>query len=614
MNKDDYLDNLLSVPRLFRLIVSKKGDMVAFSWKNIHPNVDVFYVDLSAPKPTPIALTKTAETTIALDFFPKSKAVLVSEDKSRNERHRLFKVNLTDPLTMYPLTEENPPYFIRYGDIHPSENWLFYGANYDFSQKKELEPTWIYAHNLETEERIPLAQPTKPAWTYPTLNSLGTHLLYSRKEYHPKGNQIWLVDCEGKDDYEILNFDPQARITATWLPDGKTIAFMTDYKDNKKQTYYSVGIYTVASGEIEWIYDDPKSSIEDLSSPKIGNYLLIHEAEKAKIKTTIFNVSTREKTVLPRIKGNLHLISPAFDGEWLGIYYSSTQPSDLVKFSLEAVPALEFKTITDVWSKAKLTPEDFTPAEDFEWKGKDGLPLHGWLYKPKHPNGKCIVYIHGGPTAHIEDEIIAQVQYYAHRGFLVFAPNYRGSTGYGYEFEDAIRVHGWGSDEQDDIFEGIKALIDQKLVSKGKVGVTGTSYGGYSSWFAITKAPTDLVAAAVPICGMTDLVVDYESTRPDLRPYSEQMLGGTPEEVPERYFERSPINFVQNIRGALLIVQGAQDPNVTPKNVDAVRKRLDEYSIDYELLIFENEGHGIIKTENQKVLYQRIADFFKKAL
>ena len=81
------------------------------------------------------------------------------------------------------------------------------------------------------------------------------------------------------------------------------------------------------------------------------------------------------------------------------------------------------------------------------------------------------------------------------------------------------------------------------------------------------------MSAAVPICGMTDLVVDYETTRPDLRPYSEQMMGGSPKEVPERYYERSPINFVGQIKGKLMIIQGAHDPNVTPKNVEEVKKR-----------------------------------------
>ena len=113
--------------------------------------------------------------------------------------------------------------------------------------------------------------------------------------------------------------------------------------------------------------------------------------------------------------------------------------------------------------------------------------------------------------------------------------------------------------------------------------------------------------------GMTDLVVDYETTRPDLRPYSEEMMGGAPEDQPQRYRDRSPIHFVHNIRGRLLIVQGMRDPNVTPDNVHAVRRALEAAGVDYEVLAFDDEGHGIVKPANQRRLYQKLARFFAEA-
>jgi dipeptidyl aminopeptidase/acylaminoacyl peptidase len=152
------------------------------------------------------------------------------------------------------------------------------------------------------------------------------------------------------------------------------------------------------------------------------------------------------------------------------------------------------------------------------------------------------------------------------------------------------------------------------LAQRGRVGISGISYGGYSSWWAITHFPTEIVAAAAPICGMTDLVIDYETTRPDLRSYSEEMMGGAPKDVPERYRERSPIHFVKDIRGRLLIVQGLQDPNVTPENLTAVRKALDEAGIPYEVLAFADEGHGIAKPANRAKLNRRLAAFFEEAL
>jgi dipeptidyl aminopeptidase/acylaminoacyl peptidase len=221
--------------------------------------------------------------------------------------------------------------------------------------------------------------------------------------------------------------------------------------------------------------------------------------------------------------------------------------------------------------------------------------------------------VHGGPTAHSEDAFDPEVQYLVAAGFAVLQPNYRGSTGFGLPFQEAIKEDGWGGREQDDIARGAVTLIAEKVAPAGKVGVTGTSYGGYSAWHQITHMSPEVIKASAPICGMTDLVVDYETTRPDLRPYSEEMMGGSPAQVPERYRERSPIHFVDQIRGSLLIVQGLNDPNVTPQNVTDVRQRLDAAGIPYELLLFEDEGHGIAKPENRKHLCRQLARFFADA-
>lgn len=585
---------------------------VAFTWKNVHPNLDVFLVPTDGSR-RPIALTETPEATFIVDFAPDSKSVIVGEDKNRNERVQLFEVTIDKPGEMIPLTEEDPPFFLRGGALHPNRKWLIYGANYDSERKREIEPTWVYKQDLENGEKIVLAKPKKPTWLCPQLSKQGTYVLYNRKELHPKGEQYWLVDIKRKEDREILNFGPKAKVEAVWLPDGQHVGFITETKNGKAQKYYSLGIYDIETEEITWLINNPDRNIERIHSPINSHDLVILEYEKATVRPSIIDLTSMKERFLTKIKGSLVPIGPVSDAEWVGLHYSSTQPDEIVRFNLDNVVPARFQTLTHVWERTTVKREDLAPAEDFSWKAKDGLLIHGWLYHTKTASKKIIVYVHGGPTAHSEDAINPQIQCYTSRGFNVLDPNYRGSTGYGVEFEDLIRVNGWGSDEQEDIWSGIKALIERGIAKKGKIGVTGTSYGGYSSWYAITKA-SELVSAAVPICGMTDLVVDYKTTRPDLRPYSEEMMGGSPKEVPERYYGRSPINFVEQIKGGLMIVQGACDPNVTPRNVEEVRKRLDGTGIKYELLVFKDEGHGILKTKNQKILFKKIADFFVKAL
>jgi dipeptidyl aminopeptidase/acylaminoacyl peptidase len=339
--------------------------------------------------------------------------------------------------------------------------------------------------------------------------------------------------------------------------------------------------------------------------------VVVVEIERARVRASLLDPQSGAENRLPSSAGNLIPLAPTSNALWVGLHYSARSPVDLILSdpAESRAPA----SLTGLWERVPLKAESLAPAEDFAWESVDGLGVQGWLYRTRGRSVGTILLIHGGPTSHGEDRFNAQIQYLVSRNFEVLVPNYRGSTGFGLEFQESIKEDGWGGREQEDIRCGIEALMQAGVASPGRVGVTGTSYGGYSAWWAITHYPPNTVAAAAPICGMTDLVVDYQATRPDLRPYSEEMMGGSPDEVPERYRERSPINFIHNVRARLLIVQGLKDPNVTPDNVRVATKALEELGISYELLTFEDEGHGIARPKNLKLLYPRLADFFGEA-
>ncbi|MCW4019628.1 MAG: hypothetical protein NWF14_00135, partial [Candidatus Bathyarchaeota archaeon] len=159
MKKTGFLDALLTIPQIRRPVISKNSRQIAYTWIGLHPNVDVFTVPTDgATRPT--ALTETPEATFVVSFAPDSRSVIVGEDKDRNERVRLFEVYVDKPKQMMPLTEEDPPFFLHGGTLHPNRKWLVYSANYDIERKKEIEPTWVYRQDLETGDRIALAKPT----------------------------------------------------------------------------------------------------------------------------------------------------------------------------------------------------------------------------------------------------------------------------------------------------------------------------------------------------------------------------------------------------------------------------------------------------------------------
>lgn len=610
MRSSQHLDALLSLPNMDDELwpqVSRDGRWVAWTWFNAGPAADVFVAPTDGST-SPIRLTDTDQNTVLVSWTPDSRAVIVGQDQDGNERVQLFRVDLDYPLTLIPLTEPGPNYFIRGGSLHPRENWLVYGANVHPESGEETEETWIYRHDLTSGKRVQLAQPKRGCYNVPELNSLGTHILYTRADRHPAGRQVWLVDIDGGDDRELFNFGDSVKTVAGWHPDGIRVLVLAETPTHRK-----LGIRELGGADVRWLIDDPSRDIQKAFVPEGWNEAVVVESQQGRIRCSFLDIETGTETAFPALEGNLIPLAPTSEGAWVGFYYSARQPGNIIRFDRESPHPENTISLTRVWERTSLRPKQLVAAEDFRWSSLDGLQIHGWLYRSPVEARGTIVYVHGGPTYHSQDYLNAEIQFFVSQGFNVLDPNYRGSTGYGLPFQKAILEDGWGGWEQEDIRTGIEAMIQAGIAQPGKIGITGTSYGGYSSWWAITHFPTEIVAASAPICGMTDLVIDYETTRPDLRPFSAEMMGGTPEQVPGRFYDRSPIHFVQNIKGKLLIVQGGQDPNVTPQNMNAVVKALRQHGIPYELLNFRDEGHGIYKVKNQRRLYLRLADFFEKA-
>ncbi len=602
---DEFLKTLLDLPRDLEAQVSPDGRWVAWAWRGAGETVDVYAAPTDGSQP-PVQLTASAHDTLLASWTPDNSAVLVMQDYEGDERYQLFRVELARPGIMQPLTDANPNFYLRGGNLHPNGRWLVYGANVD-EGGEEVGVTWIYRHDLITGERLPLARPQRTGFMRVRLSPTGDHVLYYRRERGLGGLQVWMANVDGTHDREIVNVGDDDKAFASWFPDGRRVLVLAEAR-----THFRVGVWSLDDQSLRWLIDDPARNIEDAYAPFGSDQIVIVEQDHTRVRCSLLDPVTGIETYLPAVRGNLQPLAPTPDGAWVGLYFSSQQPTDLVRFMPGDAPE-QFVSLTRVWQRTPLTSSDFIAAEDYRWRSVDGLEIQGWLWRARGtPNG-TIIYVHGGPTAQVGDRIVSQAQYFAAKGFNVLAPNYRGSTGFSRTYQDAIKQDGWGGREQNDIRTGIEALIADGIAQPGKVGVTGTSYGGYSSWHAITYLPPEIVAASAPICGMTDLVVDYETTRPDLRPYSEEMLGGSPAQIPQRYYERSPIHFVSNIRGRLLIVQGLQDPNVTPENVRVVRAALDQAGIEHQLLAFDNEGHGISRKPNLKILYEQLAAFFADA-
>ncbi|MFM8320165.1 MAG: prolyl oligopeptidase family serine peptidase, partial [Chloroflexota bacterium] len=518
MTHSDLLQNLLTLPTVLNAALSPDRRWVAFEWYRVHANVDVFLAPCDGSA-APLALCHTAERTELIGWAPDSSALLVAEDHDSDERSRLFRIDLNldaggqpHPGAMQPLTEDRPPYFLRGGWLSPDGQALYYGANYDFEHNRPSDASILYRHDLTSGERTALARPQKPAYLYNELNRAGTHLLYLTKDRHPSGFQVNVVDSEGGQSREVLAFGDRRKVLAHWLPDSLHLAFISEATERTAETgqpYRSVGIAHALSGQVRWLVDDPARNVEDIRVSPDGALILdeIRDAGHAPtyIDPPVGGWSATDAQALtehafPRLPGNLRPLGRAADGAWIALHYSSTSPVDLVRLNpQDGQPA----SLTGLWQRTALRPQALTAAEDWRWTSVDGRQIQGWLYRAVPNPGRAIVYIHGGPTAHSEDRLNVQLQYFVSQGFNVLDVNYRGSSGFGMPFREAIKEDGWGGREQDDIACGAQALIDAGLAQPGRVGVTGTSYGGYSAWCQITHYPPEVIGAAAPICGMT---------------------------------------------------------------------------------------------------------------
>jgi dipeptidyl aminopeptidase/acylaminoacyl peptidase len=229
---------------------------------------------------------------------------------------------------------------------------------------------------------------------------------------------------------------------------------------------------------------------------------------------------------------------------------------------------------------------------------------HGFYYAPKNPEFSgpdderppLIVYVHGGPTAHVPPTLQLSVQYFTTRGLAVIDVNYGGSTGYGREYRDRLRGE-WGVVDIEDSAAAPRYLAERGDIDPARVEITGGSAGGYTTLLAL--ALRDEFAAGTSQFGVADLVTFHEDTHKFESRYDEYLVGPWPEAI-EKYRDRSPINHADSISRPLLLLQGLDDKVVPPAQSEVIVDALKERGIPHAYIAFAGEGHGFRKAENQK--------------
>ncbi len=298
------------------------------------------------------------------------------------------------------------------------------------------------------------------------------------------------------------------------------------------------------------------------------------------------------------------------DGSRLLYYHNGANaPSDLWVYDLASrqQQQITHSLVAGVRSADMVTPYLV------HYPSRDGkFTLSAFAYVPNNiqRNGKfpAIVYIHGGPASQSTDSFNRFIQYIVNQGYLVIAPNYRGSTGYGKEFTDANRGDAGGA-ELHDVLDAAAWIKKSGFVDPNKMIAMGGSYGGYLTMMAVTKAP-DEFAAGVAIVPFVNWFTEIANEDPMLREYDLATMGD-PVKNKALYEDRSPINFVDRIKAPLLLLAGGHDPRCPASEAQQVADAVQKRGGFVKLKIYENEGHGFARVENQIDAYQKVSDFLK---
>jgi dipeptidyl aminopeptidase/acylaminoacyl peptidase len=551
----------------------------------------------------PVQLTVSDQRQTAPAWSPDGKWIAYQSDYDGDEQWDIFLVspksgkvvNLTQTRE---IAEMNPAW-------SPDGRYLAYEVKPKTSAAFEID---VYDMLMRELKHITTGTPQDKRNGSPIWSRDGKYIVYTQDQAKGTDANIFIADpATGESTLLTPHEGEQLYFANDISPDGKRILFTS----NAANGYDNVGVLDVATKKISWLTKDKWEVRGGEFSPD-GKHTTFSANVDGNEDIYLYDLATGKSTRLAIPKG---VNTPAGghsafnpDGTRLLYYHNGpTAPGDLWTYHLATGKSqqITYSLVAGVRSADMVEPYlVHYPSRDGKWV------ISAFLYVPfnmaRNGQNAAIVYIHGGPTAQATNSFNRFVQWAANYGYMVLAPNYRGSTGYGKEFQQANLFDMGGGDLQD-VLAGVDWIKQTGHLDPKKIAVMGGSYGGYLSMMSVTKAP-DVWAAGVPIVPFVNWFTEIQNEDPVLQQSDLATMGDLIKNK-TLYEDRSPINFIDQIKAPLLLLAGGHDPRCpkseTQQVVDAIKKR--GGTVEYK--IYENEGHGFARVENQIDAYQRVADF-----
>ncbi len=383
-----------------------------------------------------------------------------------------------------------------------------------------------------------------------------------------------------------------------WSPEGKWISFIA------QETQYEELYLIKPNGEGLHPLTKAGQDIFQYEWSPDGKQILAVVNRGGSFELMLIEVETGQTSELRSAVGIHSNPNWAKDGSFITFEFESpVLPPDVYHMELpnKNVRQVTFSNPLTLQQNKFVTPEQVT------YKSYDGLEIPAFLYRPEKSNGAAILYPHGGPKDQYGFAWDELAQYFTAKGYTYFAPNYRGSTGYGKNFERA-NYNDWGVGDTQDCLHGAKYLHTLKDIKPDRIAITGGSYGGYMTVNALSHDPEYLFACGIAKYGDSNLVSSWAQCEKRLRLYTEIFLGH-PSDILEIYLKGSPITDAKNIQKPVLILHGLLDTVVPPEASEEWVEALRREGKTFEYKTYDDEPHGFLRRENLYDAYERMERF-----
>src|SRR5262245_8662249 len=394
---------------------------------------------------------------------------------------------------------------------------------------------------------------------------------------------------------------------ADWSPDGRRLLITS----NALNRFSNVALLDEKSGAVDWI---TREKWDCDAGAFRGRFIAYESNVDGNGLVFLYDVKTRKRKSLGAKSGLNSLGSEIFSAEGKRVLFAHSGPAQPNDLSISAAGLTRSKAVRITNSMlAGMDPADMVEPYLVHYTSRDNLEISAFLYVPynlkRNRHNPAIVYVHGGPSSQHMNGFNRSVQYLVNNGYVVIAPNYRGSTGYGKDFEERNRFDMGGGDLCD-VVEAARFLEGTGYVGRDRIAIMGASYGGYMAMMGLSKRP-EVWAAGVAIVPFVNWFTEIAHEDPSLREWDLATMG---DPVANRllYEDRSPIYSIDHVRAPLLVLAGGNDPPCPKEESDQVVRAIRARGGVVEYKFYEDEGHGFSRLENSIDSFERTVAFLDK--